>query len=216
MQPGRLNEYEAKQVLSRAGIPCPQETLLTGDEIPDGIPYPAYLKICSRDIVHKSDADLVARVHTREEAAEAARDIRERARQAHPDASIQGVLLSEDAATKHTRELILGTTRDRDFGPVVSLGIGGVSTEVYADVAFRAVPLKERDIYDMLHQLQGRALLGPFRGKKPVNLTALTDTVIAFSQILEQHPEIITGDINPLLIDDQRAVAADAYLEVNP
>ena len=214
LPPGRLNEHEAKQLLRDAGIPCPKEALLTDGEIPEKVSYPAYVKICSRDIIHKSDAGLVTRAYSPEEAIQAARDIRERARQAYPDASIQGILISEDASTNQTRELILGTTRDRDFGQVVSLGIGGISTELYADVAFRAIPLKESDVYCMLHQLQGRAMLGPFRGKNPVNLKALTDVVLSFSAMLEKHPDIIEGDVNPLLVDDRRAIAADAYLEV--
>lgn len=216
MQSSRLNEYEAKQLLRDAGISCPREALLTDDEIPDEISYPAYVKICSRDIVHKSDAVLVARASSREEAAAAARDIRQRACQAYPDASLQGVLLSEDVATPNSRELILGATRDRDFGSVVSLGIGGVSTEIYADVAFRAVSLQRSDVYDMLHELDGRAMLGAVRGPQPVNLTALVDAVLAFSVMLEEHPEIVEGDVNPLLVDTEQAIAADAYLEVEP
>jgi len=214
LRPGRMNEYEAKQVLRDAGISGPRETLLTDDHIPDDICYPAYVKICSRDIVHKSDAGLVTRVSSREEAAGAATDIRQRAHRAFPDAMIQGILVSEDVSTGDSRELILGTIRDRDFGPVVSLGIGGVSAEIYADVAFRALPLRKKDVYDMLHELKGRAMLGAFRGKKPVNLEALSDTVLAFSSLLTEHPEVVEGDINPLLVDAERAVAADAYLEV--
>ncbi|MFO8132961.1 MAG: acetate--CoA ligase family protein [Thermoplasmatota archaeon] len=214
LQPGRLNEYEAKQVLRDCGISCPRETLLTDDHIPDDICYPAYVKICSRDIVHKSDAGLVARARSRDEAEQMVHDIRERARRAFPDAMIQGILVSEDVSTGDSRELILGTTRDRDFGPVVSLGIGGVSAEIYADVAFRALPLKKSDVYDMLHELQGRAMLAAFRGKPPVNLAALTDTVLAFSSLLVEHPEIVEGDVNPLLVDGEGATAADAYLAV--
>jgi succinyl-CoA synthetase beta subunit len=212
--PGRLNEYEAKQVLRDAGISCPRETLLTDGEIPGDVDYPVYVKICSRDIVHKSDARLVTHASSRENAAAAARSIRERARRIFPDASIQGVLVSEDVATDDSRELILGTTRDRDFGQVVSLGIGGVSTEIYRDVAFRALPLNRGDIYDMLHELRGRAMLGSFRGSEPVSLAALVDTVMMFSRMLERHPEIVAGDVNPLMVDVEHAVAADAYLEV--
>ncbi len=216
MEAGRLNEHEAKQLLRNGGIPCPREALLTDDETPDDISYPAYVKICSRDIIHKSDAGLVTQAASKAEAAAAARDIRQRARRSFPEASIQGILVSEDAATPNSRELILGTTRDRDFGPVVSLGVGGVSTEIYADVAFRAVPLQRSDVYDMLHELQGRAMLGPHRGRQPVSLASLADAVLAFSTLLERHPEIVEGDVNPLLVDDEHAIAADAYLEVEP
>lgn len=217
MQPGRLNEHEAKQLLLQAGIPCPREALLTEDDaIPEEIRYPAYVKICSRDIIHKSDADLVTRVHSPREAAQAAQNMRHRARRAFPEVTVQGILISEDAATRQSRELIVGTTEDPDFGSVISLGMGGLSTEVYADVAFRAVPLHASDVYDMLHELRGRAMLGPFRGRQPINVGALTDAVMAFSTLLEQHPEIVEGDINPLLVDHERAVAVDASLEVRP
>lgn len=211
-----LSEYESKKVLKEYGIPCPKEVLLKEEDYSalEGLEYPLFLKVCSPNIIHKTDAGAIEKIYSREEIPGAIKKISKRAKGYKPEAEIQGILVGEDASTKDTRELILGTSKDPDFGAVITLGIGGISTEVYQDVEFRVAPLKERDVYGMLKGLKGREVLGEFRGMEPVNLDALVDTTLRFSRLVEENPRIVEGDINPLFLDSHETKAIDAFFKV--
>lgn len=217
-----LTEYEAKQVLREYGIPCPNEFMIeNGDMIEKlsdfeakdaGINYPLYMKISSRDILHKTDAKVIAKASSDSEIVDKGRTILENAKKYNKDAKIEGILLSEDVSGEEKRELIVGSVLDEQFGHVVSLGIGGVSVEVYEDVEFRAVPLERRDVFSMVENLKGRKMLQEFRGNPPVDMDSLVETVLKVSEILEENEEIEEIDINPLFVGPEGTVAADALI----
>lgn len=224
---GRLNEFEARQVLREYDIPCPDEVLLesaegkAGNEYLDeyqaamGAPdFPLYLKLASREISSLSDAGGVERVGSNEEFAAAVDRMLERVTAVEPAAAIQGVLAVEDVSHQ-ARELLLGSTVDPQFGSVVSLGIGGIYVEVYRDVEFRVPPVEAADVRSMLRNLEGRELLDEFRGMPPIDEDALVDAVISFSRLIRENPEIAEADVNPLMARPDGVVAADALLRID-
>jgi len=109
-------------------------------------------------------------------------------------------------------ELIAGIIRDPQFGLAAMLGLGGVWTEVYRDVVFRLVPLTQKDVFEMVADLKGQALLKGFRGSKPVDMESLADWLIKLGWIALTYEKIQEIDVNPLLIIDGAPVAVDATI----
>lgn len=223
-----LNEYEARQVLEEYGIPCPKEVMVEYKEGKKGEDYlsdlksmsnfpgyPAYLKIVSRDITSKTDAGAVRRVTTDEEAADTIDTIIKNAKRYKEGVEIQGILMSEDVSTAETREIFLGSTVNEQFGHVISLGFGGIYVEVYKDVEFRVIPIEESDVYGMIGALKGKEMLGKFRGMRPVDMDSLVKTVLKLSKMIEENPEIIELDVNPLLVGPDRLVAVDTLIRIS-
>ena len=110
------------------------------------------------------------------------------------------------------RELFVGLKRDPVFGPVVAFGLGGVMTEVFKDIALARVPLTDRDVSELLDSIRATRILGAFRGAPAVDRTALGSIIRAVAQIAVDFPEIAEIDINPLLVEGSRPVAADALV----
>lgn len=223
-----LNEHEARQVLEEYGISCPKEVMVEykegkkgGDYLSDlkkmgSCPgYPAYLKIVSRDITSKTDAKAVKRVTSDEEAKDAIDAIIKNAKSYKEGVKIQGILMSEDVSADETREVFLGSTVNEQFGHVISLGFGGIHVAVYKDVEFRVIPIEESDVYRMIDTLKGKEMLGKFRGMRPVNMDLLVKTTLKLSKMIEENPEIIELDINPLLVGPDRVVAVDTLIRIS-
>jgi acetyl-CoA synthetase (ADP-forming) len=112
-----------------------------------------------------------------------------------------------------TRELIAGITVDDQFGPTVVLGIGGIFTEVIADVAIRLVPITEMDADEMIGELRTQAFLGAFRGEPEIDRNELVRILMALSEFASLSPDLISVDLNPLMIVDGVPVAVDALVE---
>ena len=112
-----------------------------------------------------------------------------------------------------TRELIAGLHTDPQFGPCVMVGIGGVLTEALADVAFRLAPIDRVDATDMLDELRSQALLGPVRGEPPVDRDALGELLVALSRLGESEPDVVSIDLNPIIIEAGAPIAVDALVE---
>lgn len=222
-----LNEHEARTVLREYDIPCSDDVFLPYDASKAGEDYleelqssddppafPLYAKVAARSITSVSDAGGVARVGSAEEFAQVADRLLDSVTDHDPAADIQGLLATEDVSGGR-RELLLGAADDPQFGTVVSLGVGGIYVEVYRDVAFRVVPVEESEVRRMLEDLEGRAILGEFRGMDPVDEDALVEVVQSFSRLLEDHPEIAEADVNPLMAGPDGVVAADALLRLD-
>lgn len=221
-----LDEYEARAVLDEYGIPCTDAVLLPYDEGRSGEGYleayrdaddppdfPLYLKVASRTVTSVSDAGGVVRVASTDAFGPAVERILANVTDYDPAAPIQGVIATEAVEGDH-RELLLGGLRDPQFGSVVSLGMGGIYVEVYRDVEFRVVPLEPADVRGMIRNLRGRAALEAFRGMPPVDEDALVAAVLAFSDLLEEHPTVAEADVNPLLVGPDGVAAADALIRL--
>lgn len=223
-----LSEYEARRVLAEYNIPYPKEVVIKYEEgksakdylneakaMSDWPGYPAFFKIISRDIKSKTDAGAIKRALSDEEAVVAIEQIIRNAKRYKEGVRIEGILVSEDCSSPEMREIFLGATVNEIFGHVISLGFGGIYVEVYKDVQFRVIPITEDDVYDMVRCLKSKEILGAFRGMRPVNMKLLVDVMLKLSKMLEENPEIVEMDINPLLIGPERAVAVDTKMKVH-
>ncbi|MBW2335156.1 MAG: acetate--CoA ligase family protein [Deltaproteobacteria bacterium] len=171
------------------------------------IGFPVVLKGMGANLLHKTDRGLVHLNLLDSQAVENA--VRSIVAEASND--LDGFLIQPQI--KGRREFVAGLFQDRQFGPVIMFGVGGVFTEAFADVVFRLAPLSEIDAAEMLEEIQGNALLGNIRGEKAVRRDELIQTLLGLSRIAEAHPEISEIDINPLLVTPEgRVVAVDALV----
>ena len=198
-----LLEHEAKEVLEAYGVPVARTRVASSPEgavaLARETGLPVVMKIVSPDIVHKSDAGGVfVGVRTEEEVRETFNRIVENAKKYKPDARIVGVTVQELAP--QGLEVIVGATRDPQFGPVVAFGLGGVMVEALKDVSFRVAPVTPEDAEEMVREIKARDLLGPFRGQKPRDVGALKEVISRISQLVTDFPEISELDANPVML----------------
>jgi acetyl coenzyme A synthetase (ADP forming)-like protein len=172
------------------------------------IGYPVVIKLISPDVVHKSDAGgVVLGVIDKDGVRAACGSIRERIEAHHPGARITGFTVEEQVTGT---EIIVGMSRDPDFGPLLMVGMGGVFVEVYKDVAFRLVPLTRRDALDMIDEIQAQPLLDGARGRPTLDRAELAEILVRVSDLVAASPEIEEIDLNPLVITHDGLVAIDA------
>ncbi len=208
-----LTEVEAKALLSAHGIPVtPAQLAQTSEEavaLARAIGFPVVLKICSPDIVHKSDVGAVKLGLASPEAVSAAfTEIMDTVRRVQPAATIDGI--SVQPMAHPGIEVIIGLTSDPQFGATVMFGLGGVYVEMFQDVAFRLAPLSPRDAQLMIRDIRSFPLLTGFRGQPAVDLAALEQTLLQISALAEAHPQIKELDLNPVFAYPQGCIAADA------
>lgn len=208
-----LTEIEAKTLLKQAGINVIETRLAISREealsIAKEIGYPVALKIASPDVVHKSDAGGVKlNLKTASQVGKAYNDILKSVKKAYPEAKIQGVAVENMA--RPGVEVIIGVTKDPQFGPVLMFGLGGILVEVLKDVSFRIVPLERRDAREMIREIKGYPVLTGYRGQEPVDVATLEDMILKVSSFVEQHPEVEQLDLNPVFAYGDGAIAVDA------
>jgi len=218
---GRVNlgEIEARQVLKAYGLRIPESYVAqSADEAAqhaEKIGFPVVMKIISPDILHKSDIGGVrVGIRDRQEAVDAYDLMMLRVQRYSPDAVLRGVFVQE--MIQAGREVIIGSTRDPQFGPLVMFGLGGIYVEVLKDVSFRIAPLGMRHARRMIDEIRSAALLRGARGEKPSDIDAIVDTLLVVSQLVTDFPEILEMDINPLKVGNagEGAVAVDARITI--
>lgn len=215
-----LGEVEAREVIEAYGMRLPKSRLAqTPDEavaIANEFGYPVVMKISSPDILHKSD---IGGVRVGLSDASAVRDafelIEYRARKYLPSARIWGVLVQE--MVRKGREVLVGVSRDPQFGPLIAVGIGGIYVEVLRDVAFRLAPLSVEEVQEQIRSIRAYPLLRGVRGEAPADIAAIEETVLRVSQLVTDFPEIVEMDINPLVVlyEGEGAIVLDARIILN-
>jgi len=209
-----LSEARSKSMLAEFGVPVIAERIVTDPadaaDAAAELGFPVVAKLCGDGIAHKTERGLV-RLGLRDAAAvdAAAASLWSAAT---PEDGPVSVLLSP--MVSGIRELIAGLNLDPQFGMTVMVGVGGVLAEAIADVAVRLVPITEVDAEEMIDDLRSQALLGEVRGEPAVDRAALVGVLMGLSAAARAHPEIISADLNPLIICDGRPVAVDALVEV--
>jgi acetate---CoA ligase (ADP-forming) len=202
-----LTEAEAKPLLARYGLPRTAEMLVTSAEeaavAAAEIGGSVALKVQSPDIAHKTEAGAVAiGVSGEVGVREAYRRVMAAARAAHPEAAIDGVLVQ--AMAPPGLEVILGVTRDLDFGPMLMVGLGGIHVEVLRDVVFAPLPIGRDEALTLLGELKGTALLDGARGAFPADRAALTELIANLSRFAADHADLIEEiDLNPVIVHPQ-------------
>lgn len=206
-----LSEYESKRIIAAYGIPISRERLVgslaEAKDAAKRIKYPVVLKGCSADAAHKTEKGLVAvGLDSQKSLSDAFATIKKRAGK-----NYDGDYLVQEMV-KGQREIMLGMTRDAQFGPSVMFGLGGIFTEILQDVAFRVAPIRKRDAKQMLNEIRGHKILDAIRGMKAVETAILIDAIVALGKIGLDHPDISEIDINPLIIKGDKPVAVDALI----
>jgi succinyl-CoA synthetase beta subunit len=165
--------------------------------------FPLVMKIQSRDIPHKSEVGGVrVNIATKGEAFAAYQALLDSANKHRPNAAIQGVLVGPMA--KKGVEIIIGTMLDSTFGPIVMVGLGGITTELFRDVVYRPAPVSAPEAADMLAQLKAAPLLNGFRGAAKTDIAALSQLISQISVLAAQFgSEISEIEINPVLVHPQ-------------
>ncbi len=213
--PPTLSESESKKLLAAHGVPMVAEAVAVDASgavaAAEQIGFPVVAKLCGDNIAHKTERGLVRLGLADASAVERAATALLAA--ARPDDGEVGVLIAP--MVSGNRELIAGLQRDPQFAMTVMLGVGGVLAEALADVAFRLVPIERVDATEMIEQLHTQALLGPFRGEPEVDREALVDVLTGLSAAAIARPDIVSADLNPLIVHEGRPVAVDALVELD-
>ena len=212
-----LTEIESKQILAQAGIPValPQlaRTANEAAQVAKKAGFPAVLKVVSPDVTHKSDVGGVKLGLNSPAEVQAGFDEIVASVQRHqPDARIEGVAVQKMAPAGV--EVIIGMSKDPQFGPVLMFGLGGIFVEVLKDVAFRIVPLEPRDARQMVREIKGFPVLQGVRGQDPADLDALEKLILQLSAFVEAHPEIEELDLNPVFAYKDGCLAVDARIVI--
>ncbi len=200
----KLSESDSKALLREAGIALPDEVLVTGKSALDGaiarVGFPLVMKIQSRDIPHKSEVGGVrVNIATKGEVFLAYEALLENARRHRPDAAIQGVLVGPMA--KKGVEIIVGTMQDKTFGPMIMVGFGGITTELFRDVIYRPAPVNPNEASAMLAELKAAPLLNGFRGAAKADIPALSQLISQVSALAAAYRDRISEiEINPVLV----------------
>nr|MCU0935688.1 acetate--CoA ligase family protein [Gammaproteobacteria bacterium] len=215
-----LTPIESKAVLAAFRIPVVQtiqahsanESLVAAESLG----FPVAMKVSSPDIIHKSDVGGV-RLNIRN--AQAVRStfnelMTETGRQ-FPDARITGVTVERMFDTSHGRELLVGVKRDRAFGPVISFGAGGTMVEVLRDRAVALPPLNRFITRSLIGRTRAARLLAQFRNLPPADMAAVENVLLRVSEMVCELPQLVEMDINPLIADENGAVAVDARIVVD-
>jgi acetyltransferase len=210
-----LLEHEGKRLLELHGAPGSGDRLArTADEAVAAaaeLGGSVALKICSPDILHKSDAGGVKlRLRSEAEIREAFDGIVNAAKGYAPSTDIRGCVVSPMA--EPGTEVIIGTKIDPQFGPVIMFGIGGILVEVLKDVVFRVLPISRRSARRMLAEVRSARLLNGFRGEPPVDHEALVDLLMTVAELVEAYPAIQEMDLNPVIAREKSLAIVDARI----
>jgi acyl-CoA synthetase (NDP forming) len=206
-----MTPSDSMEFLARAGFPLTRfRRAGTGDEAvaaARGIGFPVAVKMDSPDVTHKSDAGGVFLDVADDDGVRAAFDaIRQAERRL--DARAGGALVCAMAPAGH--EVIVGVTKDPQFGHAVMFGLGGIFVEVMKDVSFRVAPLSEKDAVGMIREIRGYKALTGLRGKPAGDLDALQMLLLQLSAFLASHPEVEEMDLNPVIVHERGLSVADA------
>lgn len=215
------SEGLSKAVLEAYGFsvtrPYPAESVEQAVQAARRVGFPVVLKVDSPQISHKTDVGGVV-LNLEDDAAvrRAFNDVVARARERRPDATVRGVTVQRMAASPTGFEMILGTKKDPTFGSAIMVGMGGVAAEVIRDRTLELPPLNERLARRMLESLRSWPLLQGYRGRPRANVDRLVETLVRFSRLVADVPEIQELDVNPLLVTPDDVVALDARVVLDP
>jgi len=214
-----LTEMESKALLSAFHIPVaktmvahsPNEALLIAQQLG----FPVAMKVNSHDITHKSDAGgVLLNLGNAHEVRAAYQHIHDNIKRNRPNATMDGISIEPMIVKPNGRELMIGVTSDPVFGPVITFGAGGTAVEIMGDRAVALPPLNNFLVKDLIQGTRISKMLGAFRNMAPANMEALEDVLLRVSEMLCELPLLKEMDINPLILDENGALAADARVVV--
>jgi acetyl coenzyme A synthetase (ADP forming)-like protein len=212
-----IGDADARAILDAYGFPTPPSRLATTAEeaiaAAEEMGYSVVLKIASPDILHKTDVGGVRLdLRSPDDVRDAFDLVVYRASRYVPGAHIWGCLVQK--MVLGGREVLIGMSRDPQFGPLVAFGLGGIYVEVLKDVVFRVAPFSREEAREMVHEIRSYPLLEGIRGEPPADHAAMVDALCRVSQLVTDFPEIVELDINPLMVfeEGRGAMALDMRL----
>lgn len=200
------------------GIPVTKFKLAKNEaqavEFAEEIGYPVVLKIVSPDVIHKSDVGGVTiNIKDAEDVQKAYERIMDSVKRHKPNAKIVGVLVQEMAP--QSTEVIVGATKDPQFGPTLMFGLGGIFVEILKDVAFRIAPVTEDEAREMIAAVKAYPLLKGYRNAPPADIEAIVRILLNTSRLVMEHQEIKELDLNPIMVYEKGAKTVDARIILN-
>ncbi len=215
---GRLlmSEEEGRVVIKAYGVRTPTERHASSREgavrAARQIGYPVVMKIRSPDISHKSDVGgIVVNINTDNEAKKAYEAIYANINKRLPEAHVKGVIVQKMIEGE---EVIIGVTRDPQFGPFITFGLGGIYVEVLKDVSFRVAPVTSKEAKKMITEIKSYPILLGVRGGRPLDIDGIADVILRLSKIMQEFDELQEIEINPLLVQEHGCFAADALVVI--
>jgi len=207
-----LFEYEAKSILKEYGIPTTKFYLAKSeqeiDKIINELNFPCVAKITSTKVIHKSEiGGVIIGINGKDELIKAYKKLAYIAQQ--NNIPLEGVIIEEQA--EQGIEAIIGVIKDPIFGHVIMFGTGGIYTEAFRDVSFKVLPVNKKDLFDLVNETKLGLILKNSRGKK-YDLNILVENLEKVVSLIEENPEIIEMDLNPVLIYESNIKVVDARM----
>jgi len=215
-----LRPKHCYEILKNYGIEMPREACAQDEKaaikVVEKIGFPVAMKIVSAEILHKTDVGGVKiDVKNEKELKSAFREIMKSVKKSYPKAKIDGILIQKMLPVG--REIIIGTKRDANFGPLIAFGLGGIYVNIFNDATFRLAPVTLSMAETMIGEIKAVKLLRGVRGEKAVNIKALAKILVRISALATDFPEISEIDFNPVIATEKSAIVADAkILTINP
>ncbi len=215
-----LSEMESKAILRAFKVPVAQtmvartatEALLLAEQIG----FPIAMKVDSPDLPHKSDAGGVRlNIINAPAVRNAYHDIIDTVQKRRPDAKINGVSIEPFLSRPNGRELMIGVFRDPIFGPVITFGAGGFDVEIFSDRSVALPPLNRFLAKDLIESTRAAKILGQFHNMPPADREAIKEVLLCISEMVCELPWIQELDLNPLIVDENGAIAADARIVID-
>ncbi len=204
-----MSEFASKKLLHEYGLSITNEFVVKNAdeavEAAESLRYPVVAKLSGSKIQHKTELNGVRLgLQNSEELEHAITDLET------IGADINEFLISEQIEGK--REFIAGYHIDDAFGPVLMFGLGGVFTEVLSDVNFRIIPCERSDLESMINEIKASSLLGSFRGEGEISIHHMIDALASIAECVLANPEIVSIDVNPIIISNSKPIAVDALV----
>jgi acetyltransferase len=214
-----LNEAESKEFIDKYGIKTTKPIVALNESeairIAEKIGYPVVMKIYSSEITHKSDVGgVVLNIDCNDSLGKAYSNMIKNVKEKYPSAKVEGVTIQKMINNPGT-ELIIGSKKDPVFGSVLLFGMGGIYTELFEDKAIGFPPLNQTLSQRMIEQTKAYKLIKGFRNLPSVNIKKVEETLINFSQMIIDHPELKEVDINPLIVSGDDLTAVDARIVID-
>jgi len=210
-----LLEPEAMALMAMVGVPTPSFHLANSVEeaqkIAEALGYPIVLKVVSPDIIHKSDVGGVKlNILNQDQVSEKFKEIQKSVYEKAPKARIFGIMVQKmfPSAT----EVAIGALRDKQFGPALMFGLGGIFIEILKDVSFRIAPVDKDDALEMIEEIKGYPLLLGYRGSPKLDINSIVDAIVIISELMMNIDEIDQLDLNPILVYPSGLIAVDVRI----
>lgn len=214
-----LDSLEISDLFSAYGIRSADSRIAVTAEqagaIADRIGYPVAVKIFSATITHKTDVGgVMLNLTSPKEVIDAYHRIAENVAKLSRENEMQGVTVQK--MLSGGVELIVGVTQDKNFGPLIMFGLGGIYAELFKDVNFRIHPLTDIDADAMINSFKAHKILDGWRGSPPSDISAIKDLLLRISALIEDIPEIQEMDLNPIMVmqTGQGCYVADARISI--